>query len=339
MNTRIKRLVLILVVAAAAGAGLLGLYFRAHNSSTAIIVSGTIEATEAQVSFKVAGRVAQRLVDEGDVVTSGQTIAALDTSDLLIEIAARTADVWLAQSSLDELQTGSRPEEIAQARAAFESAQADEQKQRDDYTRQRGLFARQVISSSEYQRAESGYIMAKAAVSEARATLDLLVKGPRVERIEQARAGRERVLQALAAAQQRLADATLAAPSAGVVLSKDIEPGEYVMPGTPVVTIGDLEHVWLRAYISETDLGRVKLGQRAAVTTDSYPGKKYDGVIAFISSEAEFTPKTVQTRTERVKLVYRIKINLANPAMELKPGMPADGEISLSAERGVRNAE
>jgi HlyD family secretion protein len=111
------------------------------------------------------------------------------------------------------------------------------------------------------------------------------------------------------------------------VLSKNIEPGEYVAPGTPVVTVGDLVNVWLRAYIDEADLGRVKVGQKARVTTDTYPGRVYPGTISFISAEAEFTPKNVQTAKQRVKLVYRIKIDIQNPKMELKAGMPADAQI------------
>jgi HlyD family secretion protein len=128
----------------------------------------------------------------------------------------------------------------------------------------------------------------------------------------------------------RLDDALLVAPISGIVLSEHVEPGEYVSPGTPVVTIGALADVWLRAYIDEPDLGRVKVGQRARLTTDTYPGKVYDGVVSFIASEAEFTPKTVQTAKERVKLVYRIKIDVPNPSFELKPGMPADAQILLA---------
>ena len=134
----------------------------------------------------------------------------------------------------------------------------------------------------------------------------------------------------MALAETRLGYAALTSPVAGIVLSKAVESGEYVFPGTPVVTIGNLAQVWIRAYINETDLGRVKVGQAARVTADTYPGKVYPGVVAFVSSEAEFTPKNVQTVKERVKLVYRIKIDVANPAMELKPGMPADAVIQTT---------
>jgi HlyD family secretion protein len=119
----------------------------------------------------------------------------------------------------------------------------------------------------------------------------------------------------------------VASPLSGVVLSENIEPGEFVAAGTPVVTVGELANVWLRAYISEPDLGRVKVGQATRVRTDTYPGKFYEGRVSFLSSQAEFTPRNVQTEQERVKLVYRVKIDLPNPQMELKPGMPADAEI------------
>ncbi len=131
----------------------------------------------------------------------------------------------------------------------------------------------------------------------------------------------------MAQANTRLGYTTLLSPVAGLVMAKNIEPGEQVAAGTPVVTVGELDSVWVRAYINETDLGRVKVGQKARVTTDTWPGKVYDGIVTFISTEAEFTPKNVQTEKERVKLVYRVKITIPNPNMELKPGMPADADI------------
>jgi len=133
----------------------------------------------------------------------------------------------------------------------------------------------------------------------------------------------------LAIAQIRRSYATLQSPVSGLVLSESVETGEYVTAGTPVVTVADLRQIWLRAYINEPDLGRVKVGQAVRVFTDTYPDKAYRGRITFISSTAEFTPKNVQTSQERVKLVYRIKIAVDNPDMQLKPGMPADAEILL----------
>jgi HlyD family secretion protein len=200
------------------------------------------------------------------------------------------------------------------------------------------LFRSKAISSQEFDTARAANDVATARLREAEEQLKLVKEGPRKEKIEQARAMLEQAEQALALAETRLSYATVVAPLNGVVLSKNIESGEYVVPGTPVVTIGDLEHPWLRAYVNETDLGRVKVGQQARVTTDTYPGKVYEGHISFVASDAEFTPKSVQTEKERVKLVYRVKIDIANPYMELKPGMPADAGILVSQEtRDGRN--
>ena len=147
-----------------------------------------------------------------------------------------------------------------------------------------------------------------------------------------ARARFEQAQQALGLAETQLGYATLTSPTAGVILSKNVEPLEYVAPGTSVVTLANLGQVWLRAYVEEADLGRVKVGQKALIATDSYPGKRYEGRVSFIASQAEFTPKSVQTVKERAKLVYRIKIDIPNPAMELKPGMPVDAEIALDGQ-------
>ena len=173
---------------------------------------------------------------------------------------------------------------------------------------------------------------AAAALAQAKAQYELVRKGPRQETIDQARANVRQAAAALTMAQVKLSYAKVYSPLNGVVLSKNIEPGEYVAPGTPVVTVADLDNIWLRAYVDEMDLDLVKLNQAAEITTDSKPGKTYAGRVGFIASEAEFTPKTVQTEKERVKLVYRIKIDITNRGQELKPGMPADASLK---ERGL----
>jgi HlyD family secretion protein len=172
---------------------------------------------------------------------------------------------------------------------------------------------------------------ARAALAQATQQYEMIKIGPRVEDIDAARARAAQAEAAYRLAEVNLGYATLRAPMSGIVMSKNIEPGEYVSPGTPVVTMGDLKNVWIRAYVNETDLGRVKVEQTARVTTDTYPGRVYRGRVSFISSEAEFTPKTVQTEQQRVKLVYRIKINIDNSSMELKPGMPADAVIDANS--------
>ncbi|HLN91927.1 MAG TPA: efflux RND transporter periplasmic adaptor subunit, partial [Patescibacteria group bacterium] len=235
------------------------------------------------------------------------------------------------------LVAGSRPQEVARASAAVAAARAEAERLSADLERARTLHARDVISRQEFERARAAYEVAEERRNEAMESLHLVEEGPRREQIERARAQVRQAKEALELARTRLSYAAIASPLAGVVLSKNAEPGDYVAPGTPVVTVGSLKDPWLRAYIEETDLGRVKVGQAVEVTADTYPGKKYAGRISFISSQAEFTPKNVQTRKERVKLVYRIKVDVSNPDMELKPGMPADAAIRTEEGSGVRD--
>jgi len=256
---------------------------------------------------------------------------------------------------LDELEAGSRPQEKLAALSALKAAEAQAARAQVEYDRLIKLREKDQAADLEFQiakfaldaakaeagRADANYKLveegprketieqARAALAEAQQRLDMAVNGPRVETIDQARARVGQAQAALRAARTRLGYASLASPMSGVVLSKNVEPGEYVAPGTPIVTVADLTHIWLRAYINETDLEKVKLGQKVRVTTDALPRREYVGRVAFISSQAEFTPKTVQTAQERVKLVYRIKIDIENPKQELKPGMPADAEILI----------
>ena len=300
---------------------------RDHSVDSSIRVSGNIEITSTLVSFKVPGRVLERPVDEGETVRAGQVVARLDGADFLQEAAIRRAEAESARAGLQELVAGSRSEEIAQAEAALAAVEAESARLADDFKRQQELFAREVIPKQKFDAARAARDAALAQARQAREALALVRKGPRKERIDQGRARLRQTEAALALAEERLGYATLTAPVAGMVMAKHVEPGEQVVAGTPVITIGDLDKVWVRAYIPETDLGRVHIGQKARVTTDTWPGKAYEGTVSFISPEAEFTPKNVQTEKERVKLVYRIKITLANPNRELKPGMPADAEI------------
>jgi HlyD family secretion protein len=325
-----KRLMALVAVAVVGGTAVFYARWQPAPAADRIVVSGNIEITEAQASFKAAGRIDARLVSEGDVVSAGQIIARLDRIELAQQVALQQAEVQAAAADLAELEAGSRPEEIAQGEAAVRRARAEEERWRAEAARQSDLYAQDIVSAREREAADATLAVARAQLRDAEERLALLRKGPRHERIAQARARLERSRQARGLSQTRLDDALLVAPISGIVLAENIEPGEYVSPGSPVVTIGVLGDVWLRAYIDETDLGRVKVGQRARVTTDTYPDKAYDGVVSFIASEAEFTPKNVQTEKERVKLVYRIKIDLPNPSFELKPGMPADADILLA---------
>jgi HlyD family secretion protein len=323
-----KKAIIAVAVILAIGAGIAAWFrFREGKEVGVIRVSGNIEVTDVDVSFKIPGRLLERSVDEGMSVSAGQPVARLDSADLEGEASMKEAELQAAEAVLRELVAGSRPQEVARAGAAVAAARAEAERLSVDHDRAKTLFARDVISRQEFERARAAYEVADERRNEAKESLHLVQEGPRREQIERARAQVRQAKEALELARTRLSYTAIASPLEGVVLSKNVEPGDYVAPGTPVVTVGALKTPWLRAYIEETDLGRVKVGQLVEVTADTYPGKKYAGLISFIASQAEFTPKIVQTKKERVKLVYRIKIDVANPDMELKPGMPADAAI------------
>lgn len=276
------------------------------------------------------------------------------------EISQAQAVVENAKARLQQLLDGSRPQEIQSAKAGVDQALADMEKKKADMDRAKKLYQDKYIAAQDWDAAKTAYDMAVANYKKAQENHDLVVEGPRKEEIAAGRAQLEQSQAALrlakthriqidvlkkelATAQGQVKEAASAleviqtqieysnlyAPTSGVVLVKNAEPGEFVVPGGAVVTLGQIEKPWLKAFINESDLGRVKLGQKVSVTTDTYPGKEYPGKVTFISSEAEFTPKNVQTAKERVKLVYRIKVGLENPQNELKPGMPADAQIHL----------
>lgn len=315
----------------------LGLYFLVIHSSKKddpnfLKVSGNIEVTEVRASFKIGGRLEKRDVSEGETIKQGQVLAWLESSSLKQDIEKKRAEVHAKEAVLKELQTGYRPEEIAQAKAQVEQALAEFHRQRSDFERQQQLFKEEVISRKEFESIQAAYRVSKEKLVEAKERWLLLDKGYRSETIDQAQADLQAAKSALILAEIQLGYATLYSPLSGYVLSENSESGEVVAPGTPIVTLADLSSVWLKAYVDEPDLGKVHLGQEVEVTIDSFPDKVYKGTISFISSQEEFTPKNIQTEKERVKLVYRIKIDLPNPSLELKPGMPADGRIALSSK-------
>jgi HlyD family secretion protein len=326
MNSKILRYAAFVAVVSGAAAAWFVLRPQADDGGL-IRLSGNIEITDAHVGFRIAGRVEERWVSEGHRVMAGQRIARLDAEELEREAALRQAEVAGARAALAELLAGNRPEEVRQAEAALRRVTADLERIQADRERKEFLFENDVISAMELDAVRSAHEAAEARMRESTEQLEVIRSGPRRETVEQARARLDHAEQALALARTRLGYTVLTSPIEGFVLSNNAEPGEYVGPGAPVVTVGNLENIWLRTYIDGARLGLLRLGQTARVTTDSLPGKVYEGRVSFIASEAEFTPKNVQTAKERVKLVYRIKIDIHNPDFELKPGMPADAEI------------
>jgi HlyD family secretion protein len=312
----------------------------------------------------------QRARDEAGVSVAetqlAQQYSAIEFQSATLEadVQAKKAALGQAEARLAELLAGSRPEEIRQASAAADEARTQHSLARQDWERAEALYKSDDISTSQRDSYRARFDATAAALRRAEEQLSLVKIGPRKETIEAARAQVEQARAAVrlaeasrlelkrrrqelatrraqieqaraqvAVVESQLSDTEIRSPVDGVVLVKSADPGEVVAAGTAVLTIGAIDKPWLRGYIREQDLGRVKLGARARVTTDSYPGKVYPGRVSFIASEAEFTPKQIQTPDERVKLVYRIKIDIDNPQHELKLNMPADAEIVLGEER------
>jgi HlyD family secretion protein len=294
-------------------------------------------------------------------LAQAKTALEWEKDTLAADIEQRAGDLASNEARLAELKNGARPQEKLDAQAAVDSAQSEVERSKKDWDRAQVLHRDDDISTAQFDQYRNRWETAVAALNSARERQALVLAGPRAEVINAQQAMVERMRGALKMAQanalemkrreqelntraaeiarsrasialidSQLADTIATSPVDGVVLVKSADPGEILSTGTTVVTIGDIEHPWLRGYVDETDLGKVKLGSLVHVTTDSYKNKSYTGRVSFISSEAEFTPKQIQTQQERVKLVYRIKIDLDNSSRELKSNMPADGEIVLN---------
>jgi len=329
-----KRLIPVLILLAAVVAAGVYLYPRLAKKmepENQLTLSGNIEAHESLVSFKVPGRIIDLPVEEGQWVERGALLARLDDADYRQKVRIGEATVHVRESNLALTLAGTREQEVKASQQTMLDAQADLQEKKIDYDRAQRLFTKDEVSAQDRDLADTARKRAEATFQAAQQRYNEAVEGSRKEDIVIARANLTEADANLGLSRVTLDYTILHAPSAGVITVRQAELGEVVVPGTPVVTLADLEHIWLRAYLAETDLGRIRWGQEATITTDTYPGKQYRGRVSFISSTAEFTPKSVQTYKERVTLVYRIKIDIDNPNRELKPGMPADARIDLAA--------
>ena len=253
--------------------------------------SGTVEATEVEVSSKVSGRIEELNAEEGGRVKKGDLLVKLAYDELSAKGKELNAGINAAR------------EQLAQARENLANARMELKRSQDLYTQ--GAFPKQQLDAQE----------SRVAVLEAQARAAQKM-------VEQASSG-------LGSLDTQISNYTLYSPMEGVVLTRNAEVGEIALPGMSLLTLGDLSRVWMKVYITEPDLGRVKLGQKARVTTDAFPDKPHWGRVSWISEQAEFTPKNVQTRDERARLVYAVKILLDNPDQTFKPGMMADAEILL----------
>ncbi|MBT1074017.1 HlyD family secretion protein [Geobacter grbiciae] len=332
-----RKLILLILVVVIAGVAAFFLLNRKKDDTGILLSSGNVEVTEVDLGFKVPGRVERLLTDEGRKVAAGEAVAVLDRSELLRQMEAQRAVIDASSARLLELQHGSRPQEKRSARAMVASASADLEKAVKDLERAETLFRNGAIAAQQRDVAKRSFEVAKAQHDHAVQNESLVKEGPRLETIRATEAQVRQAGAQLGVYREQLADMELKTPVKGVVLRKNVEAGETVTAGTPIFTVGELEHPWVKIYVKEDKLGLVKLGQKAEVTVDTYPGRKFAGVVTYISSEAEFTPKNVQTQEERVKLVFGVKVSVDNPNQELKPGMPADVRIVTGdRESGTR---
>jgi HlyD family secretion protein len=315
-------LILVVVTVAALAAyferGTLYDLFAGPRAAATILVSGNIEAHQSVLGFKtVQSRIVELPFDEGQWVEKGTLIARLDDSDYRQQVVINQAAL-----TMQERQLAAAEQNLSAAEQTVESDAADLTFRQQEYDRAATLL-KQGSGTVEQRDQTYAALRQSTAVHER----DVALKNAAERQVELAKSAIEGAAATLKMSQIVLGYTVLTAPFAGVIQVRQAELGEIMVPGTPVVTLADLDHVWLRAYINETDIGKVRYGEKADVTTDTYPGKIYAGRVSFISANAEFTPKSVETHAERVTLVYRIRIDIDNPTHELVPGMPADAVL------------
>jgi membrane fusion protein YbhG len=315
-------------------AGAAWVYFSPDDTDRSRLeLQGNIDVRQVNLSFKVPGRIDSSAVDEGDPVKAGQVVATLEQVDFQNDLRLAVSQRDAAAATLERLLNGSRPEEIAQARARVDELKATVARARQDFARSEQGYRTGAVTREELDRTRAIVQETEAQLKSAEQALRLAELGPRREEIAQARAQLRAEEARVAQAQQRLADTKLVGPNDGVILTRAREKGAVVQPGETVFALTLTSPVWVRTYVGEPDLGLVQPGMPAGVTTDSAPGKVYRGHVGFISPTAEFTPKTVETRELRTDLVYRLRIVVDDPDGGLRQGMPVTVTLDLQAPR------
>ena len=333
-----RRFVVIAVLVAAAA--LAGWRWWVNHQGAAqqdLVIYGNVDLRQVDLAFNNSERIAAVLVQEGDHVKRGQLVAKLDTSRLAPQVAQAAAMVEAQRQVVDRLKHGSRPEEIAQARANVESAKADVANAQQHYDRFKKLAPQMAVSQDELLAAKAVLDVAKAKLDVNQKALDLAVIGPRQEDILQAEAQLQANEATLALLKQQLTDAELFAPSDAVVRSRLLEPGDMATPQKPVFSLAIVNPKWVRAYVDEQNLGKLYPGMQAWVEVDSFKNERFSGWVGFISPIAEFTPKQVQTPELRTSLVYEVRVFVNDPHDRLRLGMPAT--VILPLDQAKSSAE
>ena len=301
-----------------------------NQDANELVVYGNVDVRQVELAINGNERIALLQVKEGDRIKKGQLLAKLETERLEYAVDRAKAQVETQRQVVARLEAGSRPEEIAKARADVEAAKAKSRDSNRTLQRVQTLVQEKADTQQELDDAKAAYDSAEAQVAALQAELDLAIAGPRKEDIAEAKALLKSYDAELAQAEHDLKDASLYAPSDGIVQDRILEIGDMASPQKTVYTVALIDPVWVRAYVSEPDLGKISEGMKAAVVTDSFPDKQYQAWIGFISPTAEFTPKPVETRELRTKLVYQIRVFVKNPNNELRLGMPATVKIKLN---------
>jgi len=322
---------LVVALCALVGGGWWWHRHRNAGATDAIVLHGNVDIREVQLAFDASDRIAQILVREGDRVTAGQLLAVLDTRRLHQVVAQAEAQVAAQRQVVARFVAGSRPEEIRKARADVAVAKADAVNAENTYRRTENLVAQHFVSQQQVDNARAALDAAQARLRSADETLRLAALGPRVEDTAAAKATLVAYEAALAIAERDLAATSLYAPADGVIENRVLEPGDMASPQRTVLTLALIDPLWVRAYVPEPDLGKLRLGTPAQVSTDSYPNQRYRAWIGFISPTAEFTPKSVETPELRTSLVYQVRVFVCPPHDELRLGMPATVTVATGS--------
>jgi HlyD family secretion protein len=322
MNRRLAGGAAVGVLVVAAAGWYLWRQHAADDPNAALTLSGNVDVHQVELAFRVTGRIANMKVQEGDKVADGDTLATLDRVPFETDVAMARADVDQAQAQLTKTQRGYRVEEIAQARDAVAQREADLTNAQITLQRQKPLLAAGLVTHQQIDDAEARMRQSAAQLAGARDQLALERHGSRIEDIEAQKAQLAAAQARLTKTQTALADTTLLAPSAGIISVRAREAGAIVQAGQTVYTLTLNDPVWIRAYVPQPRLGRIKPGMTVKVTIDSMPGKQYEASVGFISPDAEFTPKTVQTEQVRDDLVYRVRVIASDPDNVFRQGMP-----------------
>ncbi len=310
---------------------------KQSDSSDELALYGNIDIREVQLTVNGSEHIAEIFVQEGDRVKKGQLLATLHTELLETHLAASEAELQAQQQIVNKLKAGNRPQEIAKAKAEYNAAKSAARTARDSAKRLEKLLPKKLASPDDVETAQAKASTTTAQAEAAHQAWLLAVAGPRKEDIALAEAVLKAKGSAVKLAKQHLEDATLISPSDGVIRNRILEPGDMVTPQSPILTLALIDPVWVRAYLPETGLGKVAIGVGAEIMSDSFPDKRYQGWVGYISPTAEFTPKNVQTPELRTRLVYSVRIYACNPENELRLGMPVTVKIPLDQKVDTAN--